>query len=74
MYASIRIHQERTYPGRVIATTFMNPDFELFGQAFGCNVTRIRSSADLVALPQVLARPGLELVIVDTSVQAVLPE
>ena len=74
MYASIRIHQERSYPGRVIATTFTNPDFELIGRAFGCNVTRIRSSEDLVALPQVLARPGMELVIVDTSAQAVLPE
>ena len=74
MYASIRIHQERAYPGRAVATTFTNPDFELLGRAFGCTVTRIRSSGDLVSLPEVLARPGLELVIVDTSVKAVMPE
>jgi acetolactate synthase I/II/III large subunit len=74
MYGSIRLHQEREYPGRVIGTSFANPDFELFGRAFGCTVTRIRSTEDLGSLPQILARPGLELVVVDTSFEAVLQE
>jgi acetolactate synthase-1/2/3 large subunit len=74
MYGSIRLHQERNYPGRVIGTSFANPDFELFGRAFGCTVTRIRSTEDLGSLPQILARPGLELVVVDTSFEAVLQE
>jgi acetolactate synthase-1/2/3 large subunit len=74
MYGSIRLHQERDYPGRVIGTSFANPDFELFGRAFGCNVTRIRSTRDLESLPQILVRPGLELVVVDTSFEAVLQE
>lgn len=73
MYGSIRIHQEREYPGRVSGTSFSNPDFELIGRAFGFKVTRIRSMADLAGLPEVLARTGPELVIVDTSVKAVLP-
>jgi acetolactate synthase I/II/III large subunit len=73
-YGSIRIHQEREYPGRTIGTSFANPDFELFGRAFGCNVTRIRTTDDLAALPQILARPGLELVVVDTSLEAALQE
>jgi acetolactate synthase I/II/III large subunit len=74
MYGSIRLHQEREYPGRVIGTSFANPDFELFGRAFGCNVTRIRARDDLASLPQILARPALELVVVDTSLEAVLQE
>jgi acetolactate synthase-1/2/3 large subunit len=74
MYGSIRLRQEREYPGRVIGTSFANPDFELFGRAFGCNVTRIRATDDLALLPQILARPGLELVVVDTSFEAVLQE
>jgi len=73
-YASIRIHQEREYPGRVIGTSLTNPDFELFGRAFGCTVTRIRSTDDLALLPHVLERPGLELVVVETSLDAVLQD
>lgn len=74
IYASIRVNQEREYPGRSIGTSFTNPDFELIGRAFGFNVTRIRSCEDLKCLPQILARSGPEFVVVDTSVKAVLPE
>jgi acetolactate synthase-1/2/3 large subunit len=74
LYGSIRIHQERDYPGgRTTGTGFTNPDFELIGRAFGFNVTRLRSTADLKALPDILARPGPEFVVVDTSVSAILP-
>jgi len=74
MYASIRIHQEREYPGRISGTTFANPDFGLIGRAFGFNVTHIRSDGDLAHLPEVLARPTSEFVVVETSVTAVLPQ
>jgi acetolactate synthase-1/2/3 large subunit len=73
IYGSIRIHQERDYPGRTTGTGFANPDFELIGRAFGFRVTRIRAVADLAALPAVLARPGPDFVVVDTSVKAILP-
>jgi acetolactate synthase-1/2/3 large subunit len=72
IYASIRIHQERDYPGRTIGTSFTNPDFELIGRAYGCEVTRIRDEADLARLPELLARKGRQFIIVTTSVQAVL--
>lgn len=74
LYASIRIHQEREYPGRSIGTHFANPDFELIGRAFGFNVTRIRTCDELRGLPEILARSGPEFVVVETSVKAVLPE
>jgi acetolactate synthase-1/2/3 large subunit len=35
MYGTIRAHQERHYPGRVIATALRNPDFVAYARAFG---------------------------------------
>jgi acetolactate synthase I/II/III large subunit len=34
-YGTIRMHQERDYPGRVIATDLKNPDFAAYARAFG---------------------------------------
>lgn len=34
-YGTIRMHQERDYPGRVIGTQLRNPDFATFAVAFG---------------------------------------
>ncbi len=35
MYGTIRMHQEREYPGRVSATALRNPDFAAYAVAFG---------------------------------------
>ena len=35
MYGTIRMHQEREYPGRVSATKLRNPDFAAYARAFG---------------------------------------
>jgi acetolactate synthase-1/2/3 large subunit len=35
MYGTIRMHQERDYPGRISATELRNPDFAAYAQAFG---------------------------------------
>jgi acetolactate synthase-1/2/3 large subunit len=35
MYGTIRMHQEREYPGRVTATALKNPDFAAYARAFG---------------------------------------
>ena len=35
LYGTIRMHQERHYPGRVIATALSNPDFVAYAKAFG---------------------------------------
>lgn len=72
-YGSIRLHQERAYPGRTIGTGFANPDFELVGRAFGFPVTRIRTEAGLDGLPAILRQPGPAFVVVETSLQAILP-
>jgi acetolactate synthase-1/2/3 large subunit len=35
MYGTIRMHQERNYPGRVSGTDLGNPDFAAYARAFG---------------------------------------
>ncbi|MBK1839214.1 thiamine pyrophosphate-binding protein [Azospirillum sp. YIM B02556] len=35
MYGTIRMHQEREYPGRVSGTGLQNPDFAAFARAYG---------------------------------------
>ena len=35
MYGTIRMHQEREYPGRVTGTDLRNPDFAAYARAFG---------------------------------------
>ena len=34
-YGTIRMHQERDYPGRALATTLVNPDFAKWAESFG---------------------------------------
>ena len=49
MYGSIRLHQERTYPGRVSATALKNPDFAAWAKSFGgfgVSVTRTEDFAE----------------------------
>src|SRR5438046_9102807 len=35
MYGTIRMHQEREYPGRVVGTSLRNPDFAALARAYG---------------------------------------
>jgi len=37
MYGTIRMRQERSYPGRVHGTALVNPDFAAFARAFGAH-------------------------------------
>ncbi len=41
MYGTIRMHQERTYPGRVHGTALANPDFAAFARAFGAHAETV---------------------------------
>ncbi|MFO1059320.1 MAG: thiamine pyrophosphate-binding protein [Dongiaceae bacterium] len=72
-YGSIRIHQERNYPGRSVGTSFANPDLGLIGRAYGFATTRIGTVAGLEGLPALLDAPDPQLVIVETSMAAVMP-
>ena len=46
MYGTIRMHQEREYPGRVFGTTLRNPDFAAYARAFGGHGERIEKTDD----------------------------
>ena len=46
MYGTIRMHQEREYPGRVSATTLRNPDFAAYARAFGGHGETVRETAE----------------------------
>jgi acetolactate synthase-1/2/3 large subunit len=35
MYGTIRMHQEREYPTRIMGTELRNPDFAVYARAFG---------------------------------------
>ena len=41
MYGTIRMHQERTYPGRVSGTRLRNPDFAALARAYGGHGERV---------------------------------
>jgi acetolactate synthase-1/2/3 large subunit len=51
-YGTIRMHQERHFPGRVMATDLANPDFTALARAFGCFAVRVEETA---AFPAALA-------------------
>ena len=46
MYGTIRMHQERDYPNRVLGTALANPDFAKYGEAFGGFGTRVERTAE----------------------------
>lgn len=55
-YGSIRMHQERRYPGRVFATDLENPDFVAYARSFGAHAERIvETEAFQPALARALA-------------------
>ncbi len=46
MYATIRMHQERAYPRRVIGTDLANPDFPALARAYGAHGERVECTED----------------------------
>jgi acetolactate synthase-1/2/3 large subunit len=68
MYGTIRMHQEREYPARVIATELINPDFAAYAQAFGAHGERVSNTASFApALQRALAsgKPALLHCLID---------
>jgi acetolactate synthase-1/2/3 large subunit len=49
MYATIRMHQERQFPGRVIGTDLENPDFVALAEAYGAFGERVERTEDFEA-------------------------
>ena len=49
MYGTIRMHQERRYPGRVSGTDLANPDFAALAKAFGGHGERVARTDEVPA-------------------------
>ncbi len=74
MYGTIRMHQERNYPARVVATGLKNPDFAAYALAFGAHGERVSDTACFApALQRALAsgKPALLHCLIDP--QAITP-
>jgi acetolactate synthase-1/2/3 large subunit len=48
-YGTIRLHQEKRFPGRVIGTGLRNPDFVAFAESFGLHAERVIRTKDFPA-------------------------
>jgi hypothetical protein len=62
MYGTIRMHQERSHPFRVVGTDLVNPDFVVMAQSMGAHAERVMRSEEFApALDRALAagRPAL---------------
>ncbi|HVL56718.1 MAG TPA: thiamine pyrophosphate-binding protein [Burkholderiaceae bacterium] len=68
MYGTIRMHQEREFPGRVYGTALENPDFVALAQAYGCAGERVTETGQFAgAFERALAagRPALIELMID---------
>ena len=69
-YGTIRLHQEKQFPGRVAGTTLTNPDFAALGTAFGALGLTIDSPDQAETVVQTaLAHDGPVVVDVRTSLE-----
>ncbi len=74
MLATIRMHQERRFPGRVIGTDLVNPDFAALARAFGIHAEHVERPGEFSpALARARAAGGPALVEVLTDPEALTP-
>jgi acetolactate synthase-1/2/3 large subunit len=62
MLGTIRMHQERQFPGRAVGTDLVNPDFVAYARSFGAHGALVERTADFpAAFEEALAagRPAL---------------
>jgi acetolactate synthase-1/2/3 large subunit len=72
MYGTIRMHQERAYPGRVSGTDLVNPDFAALARAYGAQGETVLTTADFApAFERALAAKGPTLLHVKFDPQAI---
>jgi acetolactate synthase-1/2/3 large subunit len=74
LYGTIRMHQEREYPGRVIATALRNPDFVAYAMAFGGYGALVEKTADFpAAFAQAVATGKPSIIHLKISPEAIAP-
>ena len=74
MYGTIRMHQERAYPGRVVATRLVNPDFAGLARSCGAHGETVTRTQDFgPALERALGAGRPALVHVKVEAEAIAP-
>jgi len=75
MFGTIRMHQERAFPGHVIATDLRNPDFVAYARSFGVTGHLVRTTAEFApAFAQALAHDGPTLIEIRTDRDQITPD
>ena len=73
-YGTIRMHQERDYPGRVSATGLRNPDFAAYARAFGGFGVAVAATSDFPEAFAAARASGLPAIIhLKIDPDAILP-
>jgi acetolactate synthase-1/2/3 large subunit len=68
MYGTIRMHQERNFPNRVIATDLSNPSFAEVARLFGAHGEQIKKNDDFIpALERAISSGGPAVIEVMTN-------
>ncbi|QNQ10317.1 thiamine pyrophosphate-binding protein [Sphingomonas alpina] len=71
-YGTIRMHQEREYPGRISGTRLQNPDFAALGRAYGCWAETVEETAQFApALDRAMAQSGVRLLHIKTDIEVI---
>jgi acetolactate synthase I/II/III large subunit len=74
MYGTIRMHQERLFPRRVVGTDLVNPDFAAWARAFGAYGDVVLRSDDFPeAFERALAEPRPSLLELRVDPEAITP-
>jgi acetolactate synthase-1/2/3 large subunit len=72
IYGTIRMFQERRYPGRVVATDLRNPDFAALARACGAHGETVeRTDEFLPALERALAQPHAAVLDLRVAAEAI---
>ena len=73
-YGTIRMHQEREYPGRVTATDIVNPDFCAIARAYGMLGERLGRTEDFApAFERAVASPTGALIVIPIPAEQITP-
>ncbi|MBJ6121912.1 thiamine pyrophosphate-binding protein [Sphingomonas mollis] len=71
-YGTIRMHQEREFPGRIAGTTLANPDFAALARAYGAWAETVDRTKDFAAaLDRAIGRSGVRLLHLKTDVEVI---
>jgi acetolactate synthase-1/2/3 large subunit len=62
-YGTIRMHQERDFPGRTVATDLKNPDFAAYARAFGGYGATVTRTAEFAEAFRAAVASGLPAIV-----------